>query len=140
MRGYTNENEIIIVFSKDDKVEEIEAMIGHEIIHREQMKKSNKYLEQTIELVNKINELATLFNNTGDIKYLKQREKLYNYFTNDSVYELMAYAYQLVKDRKNYKLNTISDVIKFYSKILGYEAPKKFVKYVRMYWVIKDKI
>ena len=52
----------------------------------------------------------------------------------------MAYAYQLVKDRKNYKLNTISDIIEFYSKILEYSAPKKFIKYVRMYWLIKDKI
>lgn len=140
LRGYNLENEIIIVIAKNDKLEEIEAMIGHEIIHREQIKKSDKYLEQTINLVNKINELATLFNNTHDIKYQKEREKLYNFFTNGSVYELMAYAYQLVKDRKNYKLNTISDIIDFYSKILGYEAPKKFVKYVRMYWVIKDKI
>lgn len=140
LRGYNTGVEIIIVISKNDKLEEIEAMIGHEIIHREQMKKSDKYLEQTINLVNKINELATLFNNTHDIKYQKEREKLYNFFTNGSVYELMAYAYQLVKDRKNYKLNTISDIIDFYSKILGYEAPKKFVKYVRMYWVIRDKI
>ena len=140
MRGYNTGGEIIIIISKNDKLEEIEAMIGHEIIHREQMKKSDKYLEQTINLVNKINDLATLFNNTHDIKYQKEREKLYNFFTNGSVYELMTYAYQLVKDRKNYKLNTISDIIDFYSKILGYEAPKKFVKYVSMYWLIKDKI
>ncbi len=140
LRGYTNEDEIIIVFSKEDKKEEIEAMIGHEIIHRQQMKKSNKYLEQTIKLVNRINELATLFNDTHDIKYLKEREKLYNYFTNGTVYELMAYAYQLVKDRVNYKLNSIKEITDFYSKVLGYDAPKKFIKYVRMYWLIKDKI
>lgn len=140
LRGYTNEDEIIIVFSKEDKKEEIEAMIGHEIIHRQQMKKSNKYLEQTIKLVNRINELATLFNDTHDIKYLKEREKLYNYFTNGTVYELMAYAYQLVKDRANYKLNSIKEITDFYSKVLGYDAPKKFIKYVRMYWLIKDKI
>lgn len=140
LRGYTNEDEIIIVFSKEDKKEEIEAMIGHEIIHRQQMKKSNKYLEQTIKLVNRINELATLFNDTHDMKYLKEREKLYNYFTNGTVYELMAYAYQLVKDRANYKLNSIKEITDFYSTILGYDAPKKFIKYVRMYWIIKDKI
>lgn len=140
MRGYTNEDEIIIVFSKEDKKEEIEAMIGHEIIHRQQMKKSNKYLEQTIKLVNRINELAALFNDTHDIKYLKEREKLYNYFTNGTVYELMAYAYQLVKDRANYKLNSIKEITDFYSKVLGYDAPKKFLKSIRMYWLIKDKI
>jgi hypothetical protein len=140
LRGYNTGSEIIIVISKNDKLEEIEAMIGHEIIHREQMKKSDKYMEQTIKLVNRINELAVLFNNSHNIKYKKEREKLYNFFTNGSVYELMAYAYQLVKDRKNYKLNSISDIIEYYSKILGYEAPKKFIKYVRMYWVIKDKI
>ena len=138
--GYNTGTEIIIVISKNDKLEEIEAMIGHEIIHREQLKKSDKYMEQTISLVDRINKLATLFNDTHDIKYQKEREKLYNFFTNGSVYELMAYAYQLVKDRKNYKLNTISDIIEFYSKILEYSAPKKFIKYVRMYWLIKDKI
>lgn len=133
MRGYNAGTEIIIVISKNDKLEEIEAMIGHEIIHREQM----KYMIQTINLVNRINELAT---NTHDIKYQKERDKLYNFFTNGSVYELMAYAYQLVKDRQNYKLNNIADIVDFYSKILGYDAPKKFIKYVRMYWIIRDKI
>lgn len=133
LRGYNAGTEIIIVISKNDKLEEIEAMIGHEIIHREQM----KYMIQTINLVNRINELAT---NTHDIKYQKERDKLYNFFTNGSVYELMAYAYQLVKDRQNYKLNNIADIVDFYSKILGYDAPKKFIKYVRMYWIIRDKI
>lgn len=140
LRGYNTGTEIIITISKNDKLEEIEAMIGHEIIYREQMKKSDKCMEQTINLVNRINELATLFNNTHDMKYQKERDKLYNFFTNGSVYELMAYAYQLVKDRQNYKLNNIADIVDFYSKILAYEAPKKFIKYVRMYWVIRDKI
>ena len=140
LRGYNTGSEIIIVFSKKDKLEEIEAMIGHEIIHREQMKKSDKYMEQTIRLVTKINELATLFNQTHDLKYKIEREKIYTHFANGTVYELMAYAYMLVKDRKNYKLSSITDIINYYSKILGYDAPKKFIKYVRMYWIIRDKI
>ena len=140
LRGYNTDSEIIIVFSEKDKLEEIEAMIGHEIIHREQMKKSDNYMEQTIRLVTKINELATLFNQTHDMKYKTEREKLYTHFANGTVYELMAYAYMLVKDRKNYKLSSITDIIDYYSNILGYDAPKKFIKYIRMYWIIRDKI
>lgn len=70
-------------------------------------------------------------------------------FLYETSYELMDYAYQLVKDRNNYeykkdvsvkKLNNINNIIEYYELVLGHTVPKKFIKYVIMYWVIKDKI
>lgn len=56
LRGYQNGDDIVIVYSKRNKLEEVEAMIGHEIIHREQQKRSPHYMEQTINRVKEINK------------------------------------------------------------------------------------
>lgn len=138
--GNADKNDIFIFVPKDVKKEELQAMIGHEIIHREQYKRSKTFESETKKIVKEINDLATEFNKTHNMKILEKRNKLLNYFLYSNIYEMMAYAYQLVKDRKSYGLNSIDEIVEYFSKFLEVKVPKKFINYVRMYWVIKDKI
>ena len=137
---------INIFYSKNDEFNEIEAMIGHEMVHKIQHKHSNKYFEQSKRVIDKINanekKLINLFNiNTIDSmkewnKLRQENIKLYNNFLYNTVYEKMAYAYQEVK------LNTsgkISDIIIKLEK-MGFLVDNKLKKYIGMYWLIKDKI
>lgn len=137
---------INIFYSKNDKFNEIEAMIGHEMVHKIQHKHSNKYFEQSKRIVDEINsnenKLIDLFN-TNTVESMKEWNKLrqkniklYNNYLYNTVYEKMAYAYQEVK------LNTsgkISDIINKLEK-MGFIVDNKLKKYIGMYWLIKDKI
>lgn len=137
---------INIFYSENDKFNEIEAMIGHEMVHKIQHKHSNKYFEQSKRIVDEINsnenKLIDLFN-TNTVESMKEWNKLrqkniklYNNYLYNTVYEKMAYAYQEVK------LNTsgkISDIINKLEK-MGFIVDNKLKKYIGMYWLIKDKI
>ena len=138
--GKTDGKDIYIYVPNDVKIEELQAMIGHEIIHREQHKRSSNFKQYTEKIVKEINDLAYKFNKTQDMKILEIREKLLNEFLYGNIYEQMAYAYQLVKDRKSYNLNSPDDVVKYFKQFLKAEMPKKFMKYVGMYWLIKNKL
>lgn len=116
------------------------------MVHKIQHKHSNKYFEQSENIVNQINnnekKLIALFNQ-NTVESMKEWNKLrlknikiYNDFLYNTVYEKMAYAYQEVK------LNTsgkISDIIKKLESN-GFIVDNKLKKYIGMYWLIKDKI
>ena len=140
LSGKASTEKIIIDVPKDVNITELEAMIGHELIHREQHKRSKHFQDFTENIVKEINYLATKFNETQDMSILNKRNELLNYFLYGNVYEMMAYAYQLVKDRDSYNLNSPSDVINYFDKFLNTKVPKKFKKYVGMYWIIKEKL
>lgn len=148
LSGYYDKknDEINIFYSEKDTFKEIEAMVGHEMVHKIQHKHSHKYFEQCEKIINQINanekRLIDLFNlNTKEsMKEWNQLRlkniKIYNDYLFNTVYEKMAYAYQEVK------LNTsgrISDIISKLER-MGFVVDNKLRKYIGMYWLIKDKI
>jgi hypothetical protein len=144
---YDKKSDIIDIFySNTDKLEEIEAMIGHEMVHKIQHKHSNKYFEQSERIVDQINsnekKLILLFNtNTKESmrewNILRQKNlKIYNDYLYNTVYEKMAYAYQEVKMNTSGK---IKDIINKLER-MGFVVDNKLKKYIGMYWLIKDKI
>lgn len=140
LNGRTNGDKIEIYIPNDVNKEELQAMIGHEIIHREQNKRSKHFEEYTKKIVSEINHLASDFNKTQNMSILQKRDKLLNEFLYGNIYELMAYAYQLVKDRKSYNFNSPSDIINYFKNFLKIDIPNKFKNYVGMYWLIKEKL
>lgn len=137
---------IDIFYSNSNKFNEIEAMIGHEMVHKIQHKHSNKYFEQSEKIVNKINsnelKLIQLFN-TNTVETMKEWNilrvkniKIYNDYLYNTVYEKMAYAYQEVKMNTTGKVSDIIDKL----KRNGFVVDNKLKKYIGMYWLIKDKI
>ena len=139
-------DQITVYYSKNDKLPEIEAMIGHEMVHKIQHKHSNAYFEQTEKIVNQINanekKLIELFNtNTKESmqewnKLRLKNIKIYNDYLYNTVYEKMAYAYSEVKNNTSGK---ISDIIEKLERN-GFIVDNKLRKYIGMYWLIKDKI
>lgn len=144
-------DEIHIFYSDKDLKEEIEAMIGHEMVHKEQHKKSKgNYFKQSEKIINKINNLlkrkSEILQTPGGIlihnKELKQIEKesedLYNYFLYLTPYEKMAYAYQYILMYKNLKPNEIINKLKqdlIYKELI---KTNDFKKYLAMYYLIKQ--
>ncbi len=144
---YDKKSDIIDIFySEEDELEEIEAMVGHEMVHKIQHKHSNKYFEQSEKIINQINtnekKLIELFNtNTKEsmreLNILRQTNlKIYNDYLYNTVYEKMAYAYQEVKMNTSGKIRDI--IIKL--ERMGFVVDNKLRKYIEMYWLIKDKI
>ena len=148
LNGYYDKKEdlITVYYSDKDSFNEIEAMVGHEMVHKIQHKHSNKYFEQSEKIVNQINanekKLIELFNtNTKESmqewnKLRLKNIKIYNDYLFNTVYEKMAYAYQEVKNNTSGK---IADIIKKLERS-GFIADNKLRKYIGMYWLIKDKI
>lgn len=144
--GYDAINDKIhITFNYTNTKDELQAMIGHESIHRIQNKKSNgKYLEQSLTLIRKINNLGKNIKSSEDEK---EYDKIYSEFVYGSSQEKMTYAYQFVKLRndKEYNFKNPSDIIHyielFNSKSsIKYTIDNKMKKYIGMYWLIRDKI
>ena len=148
LSGYYDkkEDEIHIFYSDKNNYTEIEAMVGHEMVHKIQHKHSNKYFEQSEKIINKINsnekKLIELFN-TNTKESMKewnelrlQNIKIYNDYLYNTVYEKMAYAYQEVKSNTSGKITDIIDKL----KRNGFNVDNKLKKYIGMYWLIKDKI
>lgn len=137
---------IDIFYTNSNNFNEIEAMIGHEMVHKIQHKHSNKYFEQSERIIKEINsnelKLIQLFN-TNTIESMKEWNllrqkniKIYNDYLYNTVYEKMAYAYQEVK------MNTTGKVLDIIDKLKrnGFVVDNKLKKYIGMYWLIKDKI
>ena len=139
-------DEIHIFFSTKNTKLEIEAMIGHEMIHKVQNKLNVKYIEQATNLVNRINvrqekmQDLMIINTVESMKewqkLLKLNEKERLEFLQNSVFEKMAYAYSEVKMNKDMKL---SDLLTKFKKS-NFIIDNKLKKYIGMYWLIKDKI
>lgn len=130
-------DEIHVYYSLKNSKLEIEAMIGHEMIHRAQNKKSNgNYFERAKRLTDELNKLALEFNKTQDINIFndyKNKKKFRDY---DDYFEQMAYVYQVVKENPNL---TPNQLVKYFDKY-GFNIDYRLKKYIGMYWLIKDKI
>ena len=141
-----NTDETEVYYSENNSFEEIEAMIGHEMIHKVQNKLNVKYIEQATNLVNRINvrqekmQDLMIINTVESMKewqkLLKLNEKERLEFLQNSVFEKMAYAYSEVKMNKDMKL---SDLLTKFKKS-NFIIDNKLKKYIGMYWLIKDKI
>lgn len=139
-------DEIVIFFMKTTEFNVIEALIGHEMVHREQHKKagenyfeqSKKYRDELNSLANKINDID--MTNPNEVKTLSALHKKYkemlDVFLFLTPYESMAYAYQFVKE---FYYLTPMGIIKQMEKE-GIKLTNKTKKYIAMYWLIKDKI
>lgn len=141
-----SKDEINIYFPKNIDFNTLEAIIGHEMVHKEQHKNAGQnYFKQSEKIVKRINDLAKDMNlldmmDEKDIKKYKilnsERNKLLNDFLYLSPYESMAYAYQFVKEYKNLLPQEIIEKLKD-NKILINNLTKK---YISMYWLIRNKI
>lgn len=144
---YDKKKDLITIYYSDlDKFSEIEALVGHEMVHKIQHKHSNKYFSQSQKIVNQINanekKLIELFDaNTKESmkewnKLRIKNIKIYNDYLHNTVYEKMAYAYQEVKNNTS---GNITDIIKKLERN-GFIVDNKLRKYIGMYWLIRDKI
>ena len=149
LSGYYNkQKDEVHIFFDDKKISnaEIEAMIAHELVHKEQHKRAGEnYFKQSEKLVNKINTLAkeissldmTIPGNYSILQNkLKERNKLTDIYQYASPYESMAYACQFVKDYKNLSPKEIFKEMEKLKITVTYATKK----YVAMYWLIRDKI
>lgn len=131
------EDEIHVFYSLKNSKLEIEAMIGHEMIHREQNKKSNgNYFERAKKLTADLNKLANEFNKTQNINIYKEYNIKKKFKDFDDHYEQMAYVYQTVKENPNL---TPNQLVKYF-EMLGFNIDYKLRKYIGMYYMIKDKL
>ena len=86
----------------------MEALIGHELVHREQHKRAGEnYFKQSEKIVKEIDNLAVELNqidmsNPNNVKIFQKQYKIYQELTDKFLYltpyESMAYAYQFVKE------------------------------------------
>lgn len=130
-------DEIHVYYSLKNSKLEIEAMIGHEMIHRAQNKKSNgNYFERAKRLTDELNKLALEFNKTQDVNIFSNYKKKKKFRDYDDHFEQMAYVYQVVKENPNL---TPNQLVKYFDKY-GFNVDYRLKKYIGMYWLIKDKI
>lgn len=135
---YDQEEDKIYIFhsTKNTKLE-VEAMIGHEMIHREQNKRSNgNYFERAKKLTAELNKIATEYNRTKDISIFNDYNKKLKFRDFDDSYEQMAYVYQTVKENPEL---TPNQLVKYFTKF-GFNIDFKLKKYIGMYWLIRDKL
>lgn len=124
----------------------MEALIGHELVHREQHKRAGEnYFKQSEKIVKEINNLAVELNqidmsNPNNVKIFQKQYKRYQELTDKFLYltpyESMAYAYQFVKEY--YYLTPSAIIDKLRADNIKINNITK--KCVGMYWLIKDKI
>lgn len=130
-------DEIHVNYNTSNTKLEIEAMIGHEMIHREQNKRSSgNYFEKAKKLTDELNKIADKYNKTKDIKVFKEYQDKIKFKNFDDSYEQMAYVYQVVKENKDL---TPNQLVKYFEKF-GFKIDFKLKKYIGMYYLIKDKI
>lgn len=136
--------QIEVTFGTNVRKSEVEAILTHEIIHKQQESRSNnKFSEQQGRIVQKINQLSKQINTSVNITKKRELTKLRNdllrHFSYETPYEKMAYAYQYVKLRRNFKLRSPVDVIDQMKKD-GHTVDNKLKKYIFMYWEIRKKL
>ena len=139
-------DETEVYYSDKNTFNEIEAILGHEMIHKAQNKLNTKFIEQAENLVKRINsrqEKMSELMNINTIESMKEWQKLLKInekerldFLQNSVFEKMAYAYSEVKMNRDGKL---SDLIEKFRKS-KFVIDNKLKKYIGMYWLIKDKL
>lgn len=135
---YNQEKDKILVFhsTKNSKLE-VEALIGHEMIHREQNKRSNgNYFERAKKLTAEINNIVKEYQRTKNQDLIKDYQQKLKFKDFDDSYEQMAYVYQTIKENPDL---TPNQLVKYFTKF-GFVIDFKLKKYIGMYWLVKDKI
>lgn len=135
---YNQEKDEIHIFhsTKNSKLE-VEAMIGHEMIHREQHKRAGvHYFERAKRLTDEINKMIAVYNGNFDRNIFKDIQNKMKFKNFDDSYEQMAYVYQTIKENPEL---TPNQLVKYFTN-LGFVIDFKLKKYIGMYWLIKDKI
>ena len=138
-------DETEVYYSDKNTFNEIEAILGHEMVHKAQNKLNTKFIEQAENLVKRINsrqEKMSKLMNINTVESMKEWQKLLKInekerldFLQNSVFEKMAYAYSEVKMNRDGKL---SDLIEKFRKS-KFVIDNKLKKYIGMYWLIRDK-
>ncbi len=155
-KGKSKENgSIIIEYGSRVTTTQLEAIVGHELVHKSQHRKSQhnfskkkaKEVQQSIELQKQYNKEIDPIKQ--HIIYQKSL-KLHNYSNYNTTEEKMAYAYQLVKLRNENNFTSESDVIEEIqeqNKLSNQlnlnqhiELDIRMKKYIFMYWSIKDML
>ena len=127
-------------------LENLNSVVSHELLHREQNFKSNfNYKKWIINYGKSLNAYISKFNDRVDTDTATQKEfdkitKMRETFRFTNSYELMAYSYQFTKMRKEIGANTVHELISFIDKETIVPANKKLRKYVSKYWEIKEVI
>lgn len=143
--NYAPSGRIEIQVPKDADLDVLNSVVSHELLHREQNRKSNgNYGEWISKYGNGINDYVRKFNDRVDAETSIQKEydkilKMQNIFKYGNSFEQMAYAYQFVKTRKNFGFTKPDDIVKF---LKDTEIPvnNKIKKYIAGYWLIKDTL
>lgn len=149
---YKQEKDEIEVFvSLQDETIEIEALLSHEMVHKEQNKRSNgNYFKECKKMISRVNvildkkrklisEPGGILLHRDEIKELENEIKEnYLVFTHLNPFEEMAYACQAVIEYSK-KYSKINDII---NHLIQDKFPitNRFKKYLYMYWLIRDKI
>lgn len=144
-------DEIRMTISKNNNQDEIEAMIAHEMVHKEQNKRSTgnyfKKVEKDVQFINKLYKQKTsLIKEPGGILLHRDEIKRLDNeiikksveFTHLNPFEEMAYACQAVIEYSK-EYNNLNDIINLLI-IQKFPLTSRFKKYLYMYWLIKDKI
>lgn len=150
---YDKQKDEICIFCNSKNTElEIEAMVAHEMVHKEQHKRAgDNYFKQSEKMVNEINSIIREKQNhirqpAGNLIHrdkikeldekLLEKETIYRYLT---PYEEMAYACQnVITYSKVFKKP--NELINFLKAETDFPITSRFKKCVAMYWLIKDKI
>lgn len=131
------EDKICVFHSTRNTKLEVEAIVGHEMIHREQHKRSNgNYFERAKKLTAEINNIVKEYERTKNPDLIKDYQKKLKFKNFDDSYEQMAYVYQTIKENPDL---TPNQLVKYFTKF-GFNIDFKLKKYIGMYWLIKDKI
>ena len=135
---YNQEKDEIHIFhsTKNSKLE-VEAIVGHEMIHREQHRRAGvHYFERAKKLTAEINNIVKEYERTKNPDLIKDYQKKLKFKNFDDSYEQMAYVYQTIKENPDL---TPNQLVKYFTKF-GFNIDFKLKKYIGMYWLIKDKI
>ncbi len=138
---YEPETDEIHIYYNNISKDELEAILSHELVHKEQHKRAgNNWINQLRIQIDIINDYVEKINKEKNpsirIDLKKEYRKLLDELQFGSPQEQMAYAMQFVKERKKYGYKSPNDIAVKHKDFFG----KKFKKYLGMYWLIKDHI
>jgi len=140
------DDSINIQVPKNADLNTLNSVISHELLHREQNKRSGgDYAKWITKYGTGINDYIADFNNKVDLGTSTQKgfdkiEQMRNTFRYGNTFELMAYAFQFVKVRKALGVKSPSELVKFIDASTEVPINKKMKKYIGMYWLIKEQL